>query len=79
MEINGQSAIANHLVALPPTRHHIYALDYFPMKGKTKIVSLLSLMNVYFIIIKIYSLMKIQHIKYLLAVLLFMVHQIIQH
>ncbi|CAF1274162.1 unnamed protein product [Rotaria sordida] len=31
-EINGQNAIASHLISLPPTKHHIYALDYFPMK-----------------------------------------------
>ncbi|CAF0794713.1 unnamed protein product [Rotaria sp. Silwood1] len=31
-EINGQNAIGNYLVSLPPTKHHIYALDYFPMK-----------------------------------------------
>ncbi|CAF1149570.1 unnamed protein product [Rotaria sp. Silwood1] len=30
-EFNGQSDIAKHLVSLPATRHHIYALDYFPM------------------------------------------------
>ncbi|CAF4454961.1 unnamed protein product [Adineta steineri] len=33
IEINGQTEIAKHLVALPPTKHHIYALDFFPMKG----------------------------------------------
>jgi len=32
-EINGQSAIASHLVSLPPSKHQIYALDFFPMKG----------------------------------------------
>jgi len=31
-EINGQNAIASHLVSLPPTKHQIYALDFFPMK-----------------------------------------------
>ncbi|CAF0906688.1 unnamed protein product [Adineta ricciae] len=31
-EINGQNAIANYLVGLPPTKHYIYALDFFPMK-----------------------------------------------
>jgi hypothetical protein len=34
MEITGQNAIANHLVSLPPTKHHIYSLDFFPMKGR---------------------------------------------
>ncbi|CAF0933361.1 unnamed protein product [Adineta steineri] len=32
IEVNGQTEIAKHLVALPPTKHHIYALDFFPMK-----------------------------------------------
>ncbi|CAF0851296.1 unnamed protein product [Adineta ricciae] len=29
---DGRDVIAKHLVALPSTRHHIYALDFFPMK-----------------------------------------------
>ena len=32
-ELNGRDAIAKYLIALPPTRHHIYSLDFFPMKG----------------------------------------------
>lgn len=31
-EINGQSAIASYLIALPPSKHYIYSLDYLPMK-----------------------------------------------
>ncbi len=33
-EIIGQNAISTHLVSLPPTKHDIYSLDFFPMKGK---------------------------------------------
>ena len=34
IELNGRDAIAKHLISLPATRHHIYSLDFFPMKGK---------------------------------------------
>ncbi|CAF4884038.1 unnamed protein product, partial [Rotaria socialis] len=30
-ELDGSSTIAKYLIALPPTRHNIYALDFFPM------------------------------------------------
>jgi len=35
IELNGHDAIAKHLISLPPTRHNIYSLDFFPMKGKS--------------------------------------------
>ncbi len=34
-ELNGRDEIAKHLISLPSTRHNIYSLDFFPMKGKT--------------------------------------------
>ncbi len=34
IELNDQSEIAKHLISLPASRHHIYSLDFFPMKGK---------------------------------------------
>lgn len=35
-EFTGRDAIAKHLISLPPTRHNVYSLDFFPMKGKKR-------------------------------------------
>ena len=36
LEFNGREAIAKHLTSLPATRHNLYSLDLFPMKGTAR-------------------------------------------